>query len=513
MPSKMMVMLLQRSLVVRNNRNADGTRGKELGGMLLFVLVLSMVRFSRLTDHWLRRYERFETDVLQHGQQQQHPSIHSGWKQQKKTATPIPFHHNSDTETTTVSSSSRLTVPFRQSTLNVTKNVNIPYFILHVGPPKTATTFLQCGLNHQSGRLANEDNYYFLGRSCPTTPAIMDNGEDPIKPLYFIKSLGLGQQLNETFVQETRRRFLHHQRLGHHLILSTEHISSKAMHQISQPMIWQRLLEGFQVKIVVGYRHYFEWFPSYYYQSHLHKKFRANWPSQGGETIPPLVEYMKQHLDRWESPNRDETDRFATHMSLLMYQNWSLYFDDVQVLDLHQTGNVLVNFICHILPSATNTCDYLKHLQAQDADENALIRTKRVSSNLFPERIADTAWQLGMVPNDNVRSKKHVTTMIKGYLKELRLLQNGSMEQYWWCPSVSLKDRIYQASLSFLQSLHEIPSARQNMFAGHNWTLAVQQHREQFQKALRQHKFCDVNTTHILLQNKKFTSHVFGSRS
>ncbi|KAG7374856.1 hypothetical protein IV203_013951 [Nitzschia inconspicua] len=470
-----------------------------------------MVRFSRLTENWLQSYERFETHVLQHGQQQQQPSVQAVWNGEKKTARPIPFQRNSDTETTTASSS-RLTVPIRQSTFeNGTKNVNMPYFILHVGPPKTATTFLQCGLNHQSGRLADKDNYFYLGRSCPTTPDIMDNGEDPIKPLYFIKSLGLGQQLNETFVQETRRRFLHHQRLGHHLILSTEHISSKATFQISQPMIWKRLLEGFQVKIVVGYRHYFEWFPSYYYQSHLNKNFRAKWPSQGGETIPPLVEYMEQHLDRWESPKRDVTDRFATHMSLWMYQNWSLYFDDVQVLDLHQPGNVLVNFICHILPSATNTCDYLKQSsQTQDADENALIRTQRVSSNLFPERIADTAWQLGMVPNDNVGSKKHVTTMIRGYLKELGLLQNGSMKQYWWCPSVSLKDRIYHASLSFLQSLHEIPSARQNMFAGHNWTLAVQQHREQFQRALRQHKFCDVNTTHILLQNSKnFTSHVF----
>ena len=34
------------------------------------------------------------------------------------------------------------------------------------GPPKTATTHIQCGLEKYSLRLAKEDKYHFLGGGC-----------------------------------------------------------------------------------------------------------------------------------------------------------------------------------------------------------------------------------------------------------------------------------------------------------------------------------------------------------
>lgn len=398
-----------------------------------------------------------------------------------------------------------------------------PYFILHVGPPKTASTSIQCGLNQYSGRLAADDQYYFLGRSCPSTPNIMDNGEDPIKPYDFIRALGRNiLELNETFLEETRQRFQRHLHQGHHLILSTEHISSKPMMQISSPTVWKRLTEGFQVKIVVAYRHYFEWYPSFYYQSHLGVPFRVLWPPQGGAAVPSLVDCMEDHLNQWSNPDRDETDRLATNMALWMYQMWSQYFDDVDLLDLHQPVDVVEQFVCQMLPSATHTCNYLQELQQkyngddEDDDEdngsyNKTLNTmRRVSSNLFAERIADTAWQHGMIPPSSTRRKPHYAKKIRASLELMDLLGGGEDSEYYrWCPTSVLQDRIYNASLSFLQSLHAMPKAQSRLFASTNWTLAVQQHDALFQKTLAKHKLCDIHTMRVL-HNANFTRQVFG---
>ena len=67
-----------------------------------------------------------------------------------------------------------------------------PYFILHVGPPKTATTTIQCGLNFYNELLAKEDNYYYLGQHCATSREknrTMANGENPILPREFFPPL------------------------------------------------------------------------------------------------------------------------------------------------------------------------------------------------------------------------------------------------------------------------------------------------------------------------------------
>jgi hypothetical protein len=53
-----------------------------------------------------------------------------------------------------------------------------PYFYLNVGPPKTATTTLQCTLQEYSKQLAELDHLYFLEAACNPFPGRrMPNGE------------------------------------------------------------------------------------------------------------------------------------------------------------------------------------------------------------------------------------------------------------------------------------------------------------------------------------------------
>jgi hypothetical protein len=387
-----------------------------------------------------------------------------------------------------------------------------PYFILHVGPPKTATTSIQCGLNEHSGRLAQQDNYYYLGRSCPSTPQIMDNGMDPIKPLPYINNMGLHQP---QFLQEMRQLFVDQLRQGHNLILSTEHIASKGEHQISNPFLWKKLLQGFSVKVVVAYRHYFEWYPSFYYQEHLRDRFRTQWPDEGGKPMPSLLAYLQDHLDvLWDGAagrpqNTPPSHRNTTHMSLWMYLTWSKVFEDVQLLDLHHPGDVLVQFVCQALPGAVETCAFLKEEQETPKAASGQTKVHRVSKNHFAERVVDAALAQGMIPDTTNITKRHVTKRVASNLEKLKLL---SIPEYLWCPDSVLEGRLRNASLSFLHVFHTTATAKNQLHHHQNWTLASQEHNKLFEQAKTKLKFCDINVTRVL-RNDHFVRRVFGKTS
>jgi hypothetical protein len=373
-----------------------------------------------------------------------------------------------------------------------------------------------------SHRLAVEDNYYYLGRSCPAAPEIMDNGEEAIRPLQFIQSMGRNKQSNVTFLAELRQRFLYHQQLGHHVILSTEHIASKRKLQIANPQVWKELLQGFQVKVIVGYRHFFEWYPSLYYQYHLGNIYRKLWPHEGGNFIPSLVEYIEEGVAAAAAASRRKSSN--THMSVGTYLKWSQYFDDVEILDLHRPGDVFVHFVCHCLPTATSTCQHVRQLadevsasQQHDhnqTDNQTITVVRRVSSNLFAERIVDAAYQ-HFGRTQLPRKKRGYTKKAKDALEtqQLSSFDTNTESQFMWCLSPALEERFHQASLLFLETMHTTPGNNSNsnspLWNQHNWTLAVEDHRTLFNKAKAKGKFCDINTTHILL-NDTFTTQVFG---
>ena len=185
-----------------------------------------------------------------------------------------------------------------------------PYLILHVGPPKTGTTTIQKGLAAAARMLAEKDNYYFIGQRGGRTEdvTIFDDGkrnDSSVVKMFPVKQFWPGTPAKPRFRNEIRR----HLASNHNVIISSEQYTS-AMRRDSKPELWTTLYEeifllprkknatetatatatgdvvagivddehedetetpffGFNVKIVVAYRHFFEWAPSIYYQAHL----------------------------------------------------------------------------------------------------------------------------------------------------------------------------------------------------------------------------------------------------
>jgi hypothetical protein len=323
-------------------------------------------------------------------------------------------------------------------------NDSEPWLVLHIGPPKTATTTIQCGLEKHSLRLAKTDGYHFLGGGCgiPMQEYYMPNGEQTVLRRMLIMALhqsakdvpvnphnSAGDHL-EAFVE--RARFL--RKAGASVILSGEQFGSQLSNKPSVMAKAREMLvdphkgAGFlphRVRIVLAYRHFVDWLPSFHYQQFLclDTNMDREWLVRGNKSmVRPFLEYADEYLTNWEDHQKmveaasaaqnhtGETkehfrpgtqrsningsntdlpremgafldnpldllanDRQSIHPSWWLYQLWSSYFplhNQVQVYDMHSPMNsnrpeddMVTNFVCHMLPDANHTCSRLMFLK------------------------------------------------------------------------------------------------------------------------------------------------------
>jgi hypothetical protein len=185
-------------------------------------------------------------------------------------------------------------------------NADDPWFVLHIGPPKTATTSIQCGLERHALRLAKTDGYHYLGGGCgkAMTAYYMPNGEATVSRLFLVGELNFRKRGKTVAELIARSRYLRQK--GRSVILSSELFQSKlsstpmTMNKLSRTLMSQATGAGFspeKVRIVLAYRHFVDWLPSYYFQKHS-MKYKS-----GGETIG-ILQYIDNYLSKWEDHER-----------------------------------------------------------------------------------------------------------------------------------------------------------------------------------------------------------------
>ncbi len=320
-----------------------------------------------------------------------------------------------------------------------------PWFVLHIGPPKTATTSIQCGLEKHSLRLAKTDGYHFLGGGCGAEgrPYVMPNGEAVVLRKQITDALNdphpTAKNLHHFKDLVERAKFLKSK--GRSAILSSElfgahlYANDRVMDGIKDMFFSEE--QGFgwnpsRVKIVLAYRHFVDWLPSYHFQNHcayarefsFAKEEFSNGKSLEDKKVQPFVEYAERYLTDWENYqsarlhgtfDEDEhlkihgtkntelflpKDRRAIHPSWWLYQLWSMHFplpDQVEVYDMHSpmdsnrpNDDIVTNFVCNMLPGAIQTCFKLKQLedeieqkrQSDSAAAAASNTTRRLTSEL-----------------------------------------------------------------------------------------------------------------------------------
>jgi hypothetical protein len=268
--------------------------------------------------------------------------------------------------------------------------------ILHFGPRKTATTSIQTALTQfHTQTLLAKDSFVYLGRATGRRAmSIYQNMSRPHleKCIFRIKHCNETNlqncfyQENDSRCNETQiqwRNFIQHveqERLhGKNIIISDEElyrfIAVSAQHM-------QQLLDVFanftQIRVVFGYRPFFEWIPSEYNQ-----EMKRNIRRMG--KIGPVLAFCDWYAQQFYSAHPDRDFSIFDGAVLGRFQ---AIFPTIQVFNINEddhdrnddsstpslngshnksslssssslspTNSIMANFLCHMIPEAQHACE------------------------------------------------------------------------------------------------------------------------------------------------------------
>ncbi|KAG7339492.1 hypothetical protein IV203_034488 [Nitzschia inconspicua] len=386
-----------------------------------------------------------------------------------------------------------------------------PLFVLHIGPPKTATTTIQCGLHHLSQSLADE-GFYFVGKTCPQYGSVMVNNETGVAGHHLLMGLNGGNVHTRGYIG-LKERMDYHRENHQNMIYSNEGF---AHHLEDKNVTWQSLqslFRGWKVRIVIGYRHYFEWIRSLYYQQYLNpKKYKRNWPGQGkGLEHPSFLWYLEYHLHSFETGQLSVdgghyAPAFGHHLSLSTYKKFAPHFTDIRFFNLYEEGDVVTNFVCNMLLQAPHTCETL-HAQVDADNQITTLSTndtetgtahglvKRMSKSFDAQRIAEAVYKQGMI--ESTIPKPAVVKLIEQRIQETQL---NTDTKFLSCPSPSLEERFWNASVTFER---EILALSHPDWTQDKLTEAQNAHRVMFETSISEGKFCEIDPL-VVLQDEKW---------
>lgn len=355
-----------------------------------------------------------------------------------------------------------------------------PYFVFHVGIPKSGTTTIQCGLSKISGELASKDAYFYVGKPCPTN-ARLHNNETALGTHFMMFELNAGQL--RYVGTKLKDRLQWHSKRNQSVILSSENFNVGISNKKGWDLL-KNITQDFHVRIVVSYRRYFDWLPSFYFQ-HNHKAKKKM----------SLLTFIQNHLSKTTiHPTMEARNKYLPH------------FHDVQIFNMHQEGDLVTNFVCQTLPVATNVCNDRRKKQQTTTSSAVMSRQEqhkevvvRPSSSFdFPRLIAG-AKKLGYQETNKTKTRFDL----------FQTQHFSTYQQLSSCLSTELKQILLNRSMVFEENMVSSSCAANSNH--HLQTLLVEHqkdHRDAFQKFLDKRKHCEINVTQALL-NSSFLRFVF----
>jgi len=369
--------------------------------------------------------------------------------------------------------------PTKQTPVNNKK----PTFVIHVGPPKTATTTLQQSLVLEYSPFLKQDNYTYLGNRAglPVPPTQL---QTMLLDLNCQRKVAEARHYNDSLAiipcWMSLKKELHSWK-GQNVILSHENMAS-TWHEFQEgpgPFDWvsiKSLLSNWNVVIVVGYRRFVEWIPSCIYEEEKpgKKPRRHLWQSQGGKHPDPFLPKLQNYIEKKEARMFRYTDSvmnvFGKHFT-------------VEILNIHDPRGVLMTFLCDILPNADNACHHSLQSTKSEKRANAASQEQAV---IDYDRIVTAATDAGLL---NTKTLSRDSAVDRTRLFHEQALHETASN----LPVVCLEE----AKLSSLleQSLDLERRVVPQFYASE---LGERAHQESFSRMVHAHKFCSVDTNAVL---------------
>ena len=400
---------------------------------------------------------------------------------------------------------------------------NKPHFVFHIGIPKTGTTSIQCVLAQLSRELASQDSYYYIGKQCPKHESEpLGNGEMPVhghwlpQELDKGKLLYIGAKLNATLQRHLRHDGGRTSTTG--IIFSSEVFATDKWKADQRGFdLLKRMLKGYSVRIVVGYRRYFEWLPSFIYQENLLQPFSYS-----------MVESIRWFLNSASNTttttnnNNNNNNNNTLHMTTRAIKIWSAQFDDVYVFNMNQEGDLVTNFVCQALPGPpTHVCRTLLVDTSTNKATNATASYNDTSPNNKNRNVAKDINWLRLVAVARESGWKNTTEEEwERSQSRFEVFQTNHPEEYQSflsCLTKEEQEQLLNLSLAYEKELVATATATVDKKNKHLGKLLspsnVEDHRQNFYEHVRKRKYCEMDVYRALSNtNSSFFRFVLPTR-
>ena len=375
-------------------------------------------------------------------------------------------------------------------------DMNRPYFILHVGPPKTATTTLQTEMT-KYGRNLKLDNYAYMGQIMRNDENLFDHWHGAI--LKILKDRECQVAVNKArlegndwpecwqdFIELLQKR----RDDGHNIIYSEEDFAIKYAHLGGElgraPIDWPSLKmvleeQGWEPIIIVGYRRLYEIMPSAKQQWDRWTRNNEGlvlWPPEGRVLQPLFPGILKDPrlYDGYVPKYIPRTIQWSYTDHLI--QSISPHLP-VRLLNMHDPLSIRSTFLCRVLPYAPNAC---RQSQIDDAKQVEL--HKNTEESLFYDAIVTEAAAREWF--DKSKFDRHqVVLALRDYFEQERGENPNDLPLV--CPNTTQLEVLLERSLVKEEQILTRPIAE----------TMRDEHIKGFWKAVQKHKFCwiDVDKT------------------
>lgn len=253
--------------------------------------------------------------------------------------------------------SKEVTNPSSVGTITTMSAAKKPIFILHIGPPKTGTTTLQCELGLKY-RTMTEENFYYLGTWYPPLCGLArnhtnDGFSDATRPVLlrcYAEHSNSGCDLEQHLDQQWKEFADILQTHKKHNVIMSDEMFHHHFQQEDVERLAKLLLPHWNVRILFTYRHFYQAVPSMYHQLNdpyaihpgmAHAYEKTIWPADGGFKIRSFQRDSHFEID-------NEMERF---------QFWVDYFPQaVNVFNMNGGGAYLQEFLCTMMPEVKSLC-------------------------------------------------------------------------------------------------------------------------------------------------------------
>lgn len=271
------------------------------------------------------------------------------------------------------------------------KKFTRPRLFLHVGPGKMGTTTIQAAIN--ADRKSAE---YVLDKLCP----FVDND-------FFLKftqdfnavQFKLTPELTQRFdvvgaaLQECFKQ-------GLDVILSSEFLGDMPKEQFD--IAFAPIFLKFEVKAVIGYRRFFDWLPSLFFQ--LDRKWSegwSKWPNKGEPRHIFCAEFLRNPVIQ-----KLYTEAYINNWLKIVKTR-----DKIIIHNAHEDKNLLKTLYCQGL-HARSLCE---KQSVQEPPPN-----KNVGFSTVYDSIALAAFDQGLIAPNGV-SRQEATKLIKRYFMQMNM--------------------------------------------------------------------------------------------